>query len=75
MAGDKKFDVVGFGDATLDFICFVDNISNFNQSTFISDVKVSIGGCVPVALATVQKLGKKLHLLVYLGMTLEVRIL
>jgi sulfofructose kinase len=55
----NKFDVVGFGDATLDYICLVDSIANYHQSTFISDVKIFGGGCVPTALVALQRLGGK----------------
>ncbi len=67
MTEEKKFDVVGFGDVTLDYICFIDNIANFSQSTFISDIKVSSGGCVPIALITVQRLGGKTAFISSLG--------
>lgn len=67
MEGKKSFDVVGFGDATLDYICFIDSIANFSQSTFISDIKVFGGGCVPTALITLQRLGVKTAFVSSLG--------
>jgi sulfofructose kinase len=67
MVVKKIFDVVGFGDSTLDYICFIDNIANFSQSTFISDIKVFGGGCVPTALVTLQRLGRKTAFISSLG--------
>lgn len=59
MKKKKKFDVVGFGPATIDYICLIGNIANYNQAVFISDIKFSSGGCVATALVTLQRLGGK----------------
>jgi sugar/nucleoside kinase (ribokinase family) len=63
----KKFDVVGFGSVALDYICFVNSIANYHQSTFISDVKIFGGGCVPTALVTLQRLGGRSAFISILG--------
>jgi len=55
----NNFDVVGFGSATIDYICLIDDIANYNQATIISDVKFFGGGCVPTALVALQRLGGK----------------
>lgn len=56
---NKKYDIeaVGFGDATLDFLCIVNNLANYSQTTFIKDFKVSGGGSVATALVAFQRLG------------------
>jgi len=59
MPAGKKFDVSGFGSATMDYICIVSNLANYDQIVFIEDTKFSSGGCVPTALVTAQRLGKK----------------
>jgi sugar/nucleoside kinase (ribokinase family) len=63
----NKFDVVGFGSVTLDYICVVNSIANYHQSTFISDVKIFGGGVVPTALVAFQRLGKKSAFISMLG--------
>lgn len=67
MAKEKKFDVTGFGDATLDYLCSIASIANFNQSTFISDIKVLGGGCIPTSLVTLQRLGGRTAFICSLG--------
>jgi len=63
----KNFDAIGFGSATLDYICLVNSIANYHQSIFISDVKFFGGGCVPTALVALQRLGGKSAFISLLG--------
>lgn len=63
----NKFDAIGFGSATLDYICLVNSIANYHQSIFISDVKFFGGGCVPTALITLQRLGGESAFISLLG--------
>lgn len=67
MIYNNNFDVVGFGGATLDYICLVKSLASYNQATFISDLKFFGGGCVPTALVTLQRLGKKSAFISLLG--------
>ncbi|MCL4376893.1 MAG: carbohydrate kinase family protein [Actinobacteria bacterium] len=70
MENNKKntqFDVAGFGIATLDYICLVDEVANFNNSIFISDVNFFGGGVVPTALVALQRLGGKSAFVTSLG--------
>jgi sugar/nucleoside kinase (ribokinase family) len=62
-----SFDVIGFGSATLDYICIVDGIANHGQAIFISDVKIFGGGCVPTALVTLERFGVKTAFVSLLG--------
>ena len=57
MKSKKAFDVIGFGTATLDYICFVDNISDFEKYSLVKDLQLHGGGCVPTAFAALQRLG------------------
>jgi len=50
-------EVVGFGDATLDFLCTIDSLSNYNQPTLIKNFKKSGGGSIATALIALQRLG------------------
>lgn len=51
----------------LDYICFVNGLANYHQSTFISDVKIFGGGVVPTALVALQRLGGKSAFISILG--------
>lgn len=62
-----QFDVAGFGIATLDYICLVDAVANFNNAIFISDVNFFGGGVVPTALVALQRLGGKSAFITLLG--------
>ena len=64
---DTQFDVVGFGIATMDYICLVDEVANFNNAIFISDVNFFGGGVVPTALVALQRLGCKSSFVTLLG--------
>lgn len=64
---NDHFDVAGFGSATLDYVCLVGSIANYNQSIFITDVKFFGGGCVPTALVALQRLGRKSAFVSLLG--------
>lgn len=70
MENNKKntqFDAAGFGIAALDYICLVDEVANFNNAIFISDVKFFGGGVVPTALVALQRLGGKSAFVTSLG--------
>ncbi len=67
MSTNKKFDCIGFGTATLDYICLIDEIADFDQSAFISDVKFFGGGVAPTALAAIQRLGGRSSFIGLLG--------
>ncbi len=67
MNTNKKFDCVGFGTATLDYICLIDEIADYDRSAFISDVKFHGGGVAPTALAAIQRLGGRSAFLGLLG--------
>jgi sulfofructose kinase len=64
---NNSFDVVGFGVACLDYICVINKIANYNQSTEIIDVKNYGGGCVSTALVAFQRLGGKSAFISMLG--------
>jgi len=53
----KYYDVVGFGGITLDYLCYVDHLARNDKVSFIKEVNYSVGGCVPTALTTIQRLG------------------
>ena len=67
MNTNNQFDCIGFGLATLDYICLVDEIANYDQSIMISDIKFLGGGVVPTALAALQRLGGKSSFISLLG--------
>ena len=63
----KVFDVSGFGIATLDYLCTVKSISNFNNLTFIINMDTTGGGVVPTALVALERLGSKTTFITTLG--------
>lgn len=67
MVYDNNFDVTGFGITTLDYICVVDHLPNYQKQTCIKDVKLFGGGCVSTALVTVNRLGGSCSLITLLG--------
>lgn len=64
---NSQFDVAGFGIATIDYICLVNELANFYNPIFISDVKLFGGGVVPTALVAFQRLGGKSSFITLLG--------
>jgi len=64
---NKRIDVVGFGSAAIDNICIINSIASYRGTTFISDLKVYSGGCVPTALVTLQRLGTNTAFISSLG--------
>ncbi len=63
----KKFDAAGFGITTLDYICIVDKLANYQKNTTIKDVKFFGGGVVSTALAALNRLGGNSSLITLLG--------
>jgi len=63
----NNFDAVGFGITTLDYICLVDRLANYNKHSEIKDVKFFGGGCVSTALVTLNRLGGNSSLITLLG--------
>lgn len=62
-----SYELVGFGTATLDYICLVDGLANYEQNVFIEDLKICGGGVVPTALVAFQRLGGKSSFISALG--------
>lgn len=62
-----EFDAAGFGITTLDYICVVDKLANYQKHAVIQEVKFFGGGCVSTALAALNRLGGTSSLITMLG--------
>lgn len=67
MNNSESFDAVGFGITTLDYICTVDRLTNYQKFSTIKDVKFFGGGCVSTALVALNRLGGSSSLITLLG--------
>jgi ribokinase len=67
MIYNNSFDVIGFGITTLDYICVVDHLSNYQKQAFIKEIKLFGGGCVSTALVALNRLGGSSSLITLLG--------
>ena len=67
MKDSQSFDASGFGITTLDYICIVDRLANYQKNTTIKDVKFFGGGVVSTALAALNRLGGNSSLITLLG--------
>ena len=63
----KIFDAAGFGVTTLDYICTIDRLANYQRNSVIKDVKLLGGGVVSTALAALNRLGGNSSLITLLG--------
>lgn len=61
------YDAVGLGGVTLDYLCCVNHLGRNDKVSFIEEVQYSVGGCVPTALTTIQRLGGASVLISQLG--------
>ena len=67
MKNSESFDVAGFGITTLDYICIIDRLANYQKNSTIKDVKFFGGGCVSTALVALNRLGGSSSLITLLG--------
>ena len=58
-AGNKKFDVVGFGENVVDRVCVVAEFPHFDTKSEILRHEVLAGGQVATAVAFMSRLGLK----------------
>ena len=67
MENKSFFDACGFGITTLDYICIVNKLANYQRQATIENVKFFGGGCVSTALVALSRLGAKTALISTLG--------